>query len=74
MAEQLPLELPDNPKLAGNITHFARALRRAGKYEDAYLIEYATMPNQSVQLLSEAEGKVTPYFSIIVVHGQGRRP
>ena len=30
MAEQLPLELPDNPKLAGNITHFARALRRAG--------------------------------------------
>jgi uncharacterized protein len=28
---QLPeLELPDNPKLAGNITHFARALRRAG--------------------------------------------
>ncbi|MGB7243962.1 MAG: VWA domain-containing protein [Sulfitobacter sp.] len=30
MAEQLPLELPDDPKLAGNITHFARALRRAG--------------------------------------------
>ncbi len=30
MAEYLPLELPDNPKLAGNITHFARALRRAG--------------------------------------------
>ncbi|MGJ8616321.1 MAG: vWA domain-containing protein [Sulfitobacter sp.] len=30
MVEQLPLELPDNPKLAGNITHFARALRRAG--------------------------------------------
>jgi uncharacterized protein with von Willebrand factor type A (vWA) domain len=30
MAEHLPLELPDNPKLASNITHFARALRRAG--------------------------------------------
>ena len=28
--EHLPLDLPDNPKLAGNITHFARALRRAG--------------------------------------------
>lgn len=25
-----PLDLPDNPKLAANITHFARALRRAG--------------------------------------------
>ncbi len=30
MAEHIPLELPDDPKLAGNITHFARALRRAG--------------------------------------------
>ena len=30
MAEHLPLNLPDDPKLAGNITHFARALRRAG--------------------------------------------
>lgn len=25
-----PLALPDDPKLAGNITHFARALRKAG--------------------------------------------
>lgn len=30
MVEHLPLELPENPRLAGNITHFARALRRAG--------------------------------------------
>jgi len=30
MQEYPDLELPDNPKLALNITHFARALRRAG--------------------------------------------
>lgn len=30
MAEHIPLELPDNPRLAQNIIHFARALRRAG--------------------------------------------
>lgn len=30
MVELPDLELPDDPKLAGNITHFARALRRAG--------------------------------------------
>ena len=30
MAEYIPLELPDNPRLAENITHFARALRKAG--------------------------------------------
>ncbi len=30
MVEHIPLELPDNPRLAQNIIHFARALRRAG--------------------------------------------
>ncbi|MEX0369790.1 MAG: VWA domain-containing protein [Tateyamaria sp.] len=30
MPEYAPLDLPENPRLAGNITHFARALRRAG--------------------------------------------
>ena len=30
MADQLPIDIPDNPKLAQNITHFARALRKAG--------------------------------------------
>ena len=30
MVEYTPLELPENPKLVGNITHFARSLRRAG--------------------------------------------
>ena len=30
MVEHLPIELPENPRLAGNITYFARALRKAG--------------------------------------------
>ena len=30
MAEYIPLEIPDHPRLAQNIIHFARALRRAG--------------------------------------------
>jgi len=30
MAEQLPLDIPDDPRLAANITYFARALRKAG--------------------------------------------
>ncbi|WP_223420780.1 precorrin-2 C(20)-methyltransferase [Tateyamaria pelophila] len=61
-------------KIGRNIDKVRRALKSAGRYEAAWLVEYATMPNQSVQRLAEAEGKVTPYFSIIVVHGQGRRP
>ena len=30
MTEYIPLDLPENPKLAQNILHFARALRKAG--------------------------------------------
>lgn len=30
MVEQIPLDLPDNPQLTANITHFARALRAGG--------------------------------------------
>ncbi|MEM1003888.1 MAG: VWA domain-containing protein [Pseudomonadota bacterium] len=30
MAEHIALDIPDSPKLARNITHFARALRKAG--------------------------------------------
>ncbi|MDG1449746.1 MAG: precorrin-2 C(20)-methyltransferase, partial [Ascidiaceihabitans sp.] len=44
------------------------------KFDDAWIVEFATMSNQTVSKLSEAGEKVTPYFSIIVVHGQGRRP
>ncbi|MBR9762091.1 MAG: precorrin-2 C(20)-methyltransferase [Rhodobacteraceae bacterium] len=61
-------------KIGRNIQKVRRALRTAGRYEQAWLVEYAAMPNQRVQRLAEAEDGVTPYFSIIVVHGQGRRP
>ncbi|WP_375174953.1 precorrin-2 C(20)-methyltransferase [Pseudooceanicola sp.] len=61
-------------KIGRNIDKVRRALRRAGRHDSAWLIEYAAMPRQTVQRLAEAPEKVTPYFSIIVVHGQGRRP
>jgi precorrin-2/cobalt-factor-2 C20-methyltransferase len=38
------------------------------------MVQYATMPDQKVTKLSEFEGDKVPYFTIIVVHGQGRRP
>ncbi|MEL6216871.1 MAG: precorrin-2 C(20)-methyltransferase [Pseudomonadota bacterium] len=61
-------------KIGRNIEKVRRALKATGRYPDAWLIEFASMANQTVQPLSEAEGRITPYFSIIVVHGQGRRP
>ncbi|MEX0319340.1 MAG: precorrin-2 C(20)-methyltransferase [Ruegeria sp.] len=61
-------------KIGRNIDKVKRALKTAGLYDRAWIVEYAQMSNQTVTKLTEACGKVTPYFSIIIVHGQGRRP
>ena len=59
-------------KIGRNIDKVKRALKTSGLYDRAWIVEYAQMPNQTVTKLSEACEKITPYFSIIVVHGQGR--
>lgn len=61
-------------KIGRNIDKVKRALKTSGLYDRAWIVEYAQMPNQTVTKLSEACEKIAPYFSIIVVHGQGRRP
>ncbi|UWR81085.1 precorrin-2 C(20)-methyltransferase [Phaeobacter inhibens] len=60
-------------KIGRNLPKLRRALERAGRADDAWLVERGTMPGQTVQKLSEIDGEV-PYFSIVLVHGQGRRP
>jgi precorrin-2/cobalt-factor-2 C20-methyltransferase len=61
-------------KIGRNFAKVCDALKASGRFEDAWLIEYATMAKQTVCRLRDAGERVTPYFSIIVVHGQGRRP
>ncbi|MAY48168.1 MAG: precorrin-2 C(20)-methyltransferase [Rhodobacteraceae bacterium] len=61
-------------KIGRNFDKVRRALSRAGKAEAAWIVEFAAMPQQSVRRLAEVCEDVTPYFSIVVVHGQGRRP
>lgn len=61
-------------KIGRNIEKVRRALTTAGRMDQAWLVEFATMPGQTVVRLAEAVGRVTPYFSIVLVHGQGRRP
>lgn len=60
-------------KIGRNLPKLRRALEAAGKADDAWLVERGTMPSQTVQKLSEITGEV-PYFSIVLIHGQGRRP
>ena len=61
-------------KIGTKFEKVIRALKAGGKFDDAYLVQFATMGKQTVSKLSEVTEKVTPYFSIIVVHGHGRRP
>ncbi|MFD1342073.1 precorrin-2 C(20)-methyltransferase [Litorisediminicola beolgyonensis] len=62
-------------KIGRNFAKIVSALAQAGKLERAWLVEYAAMPGQTVQRLSDvAADQAAPYFSIVIVHGQGRRP
>ena len=60
-------------KLGRNLPKLKRALATVGRLTEAWIVEYAQMPQQRVTRLTEAEA-VTPYFSIVLIHGQGRRP
>lgn len=60
-------------KIGRHLEKLCAALQAAGRFDDAWLVEYGTMPNQNIRKLSDVTGKV-PYFSIVLVHGKGRRP
>lgn len=60
-------------KIGRNLAKLRRAVAAAGRDGEAWLVEYAAMADQRVTRLCDAEA-VTPYFSILLIHGQGRRP
>ncbi|ANB34379.1 precorrin-2 C(20)-methyltransferase [Rhodovulum sulfidophilum] len=61
-------------KMGRHLGKLRRALLLAGRAEDAWIVEYAAMPGQTVTRLADYPGRTAPYFSIVLVHGQGRRP
>ena len=61
-------------KLGRNLPKVTRALHAAGRFDAAWLIERGTMAGERVEKLSEAQNPDPPYFSVLIVHGQGRRP
>lgn len=61
-------------KTGRNLPRVRRALAATGRLKDAWLVERGTMPGQRVVRLTEVEGTDCPYFAIVLVHGQGRRP
>jgi len=61
-------------KTGRNLPRVKRALDKAGKLQDAWLIEKGTMPGQRIAKLADVAEDDCPYFAIVLVHGQGRRP
>lgn len=61
-------------KTGRNLPRIRRALMRAGRLEDAWLVEKGTMPTERIARLADVADDDCPYFAIVLVHGQGRRP
>ncbi|MDD9977494.1 MAG: precorrin-2 C(20)-methyltransferase [Boseongicola sp.] len=61
-------------KIGRNLEKVRRALVASGKAERAFVAEFASMDGQRLRALDEVSENKPPYFSIIIVHGQGRRP
>lgn len=60
-------------KIGRNLDKLKRALATAGKLDRALLVQEAAMHGQRIAPLAQVPGPV-PYFSIVLIHGQGRRP
>lgn len=61
-------------KLGRNLPKVRAALQVAGKLDRAWLVVCASMKDERVIPLSQADDGAVPYFSIVIVHGHGRRP
>lgn len=61
-------------KTGRNLPRVRAALARAGRLEQAWLVERGTMAGERVARLAEVEAADCPYFAIVLVPGQGRRP
>ena len=61
-------------KTGRNLPRVRRALAAAGRLDAAWLVERGTMSGERVVPLAQVDGTDCPYFAIVLVHGQGRRP
>jgi precorrin-2/cobalt-factor-2 C20-methyltransferase len=61
-------------KLGSHFGKVRRALAAAGLADRAIYVERGTMPGEKVMRLAEKADDAAPYFSLILVAGNGRRP
>ena len=61
-------------KIGKNFPKIREALRVCGLYERALYVERGTMAGEKIMALKDKIDDDAPYFAIILVSGQGRRP
>ncbi len=61
-------------KLGRNFSKVRAAIIRAGFLSRAIYVERGTMPGETVMKLAEKVADDAPYFSLILIPGDGRRP
>jgi precorrin-2/cobalt-factor-2 C20-methyltransferase len=61
-------------KIGKNFTKIREVLRHSGHYERALYVERGTMAGEKIMALKDKPDDVAPYFAIILIAGQGRRP
>ncbi|WP_237154298.1 precorrin-2 C(20)-methyltransferase [Oryzibacter oryziterrae] len=61
-------------KLGSNYPKVRRAIARAGLLARALYVERGTMAGESVERLADKTDETAPYFSLILIPGEGRRP
>lgn len=61
-------------KLGSNFPKVRRAIERAGLLERATYVERGTMAGEAVVRLTDKTECTAPYFSLILIPGEGRRP
>lgn len=61
-------------KTGRNLPKIRQALQESNRLSDAWIVSYGTMAKEEIMPLSSYEKETAPYFTIILVHGKGRRP
>ena len=59
-------------KTGKNLPKISRALKTHHRLDEAWLIEYGTMPQETITPLKDADVSACPYFATVIICGKGR--
>lgn len=61
-------------KIGRNLPKIRRAVIAAGRHDHAIYVERGTMTGEKVMKLADKDDDAAPYFAMILIPGEGRRP